>query len=173
MRIHSLATRAYRHLNTQSLIRVNNFNINLNSKRVIIANTRDMSASIHPVASSADPATGDQPAHPLPDVTAPHDTAPPPKVDAPAPSGAAKKEGKPQKQGGGGAPQQGKSKDKKDKKGGGGGSSGPLELSPPPEYFEERIKIFDEYMEKYKKHVAGELRHYHSPTFVVDLEENR
>lgn len=36
--------------------------------------------------------------------------------------------------------------------------SGPLELSPAPEYFDERIKIFDEYKAKYDAEVAGKLR---------------
>ena len=99
----------------------------------------------HPVSSSADPKPVEQqPSHPLPDVTAPHDTAAPPKV---AEEG---KKAAPAKQ-----QQQGAKKEKKDKKAGSGASAGPLELTPPPEYFEERIKIFDEYMEKYKKHVAG------------------
>lgn len=44
-------------------------------------------------------------------------------------------------------------KDKKDKKG--GGASGPLELSPPPEFFAERLKIYDEWKAKYDKFVAG------------------
>lgn len=114
-----------------------------------------MSAA-HPVSSSADPKSATaQPSHPLPDVTAPHDTAPPVPV-AGAADGAApaeKKAAKPQQQQ---QQQQGQKKEKKDKKAGAGASAGPLELSPPPEYFQERIKIFDEYMEKYKKHVAGE-----------------
>ena len=46
----------------------------------------------------------------------------------------------------------GKKKDKKEKKGGGGA----LELNPPPEYFAERIKIYDEYKAKYDKWVSGE-----------------
>ena len=89
-------------------------------------------------------------------MTAPHDTAPLAPV-AGAADGAApaeKKAAKPQQQ------QQGQKKEKKDKKAGAGASAGPLELSPPPEYFQERIKIFDEYMEKYKKHVAGEYRRW-------------
>lgn len=47
-------------------------------------------------------------------------------------------------------------KPKKDKTAGGGGSSGPLELNPPPGYFEERIKIFDEWKAKYDADIAGE-----------------
>lgn len=43
-------------------------------------------------------------------------------------------------------------KEKKEKKG------GISELSPPPEYFEERIKIFDEYMAKYQDFVAKQPR---------------
>jgi threonyl-tRNA synthetase len=38
-----------------------------------------------------------------------------------------------------------------------GAPSGPLELNPPPGYFEERIKIFDEYKAKYDAEIAGEL----------------
>jgi threonyl-tRNA synthetase len=107
-----------------------------------------MSTSAHPVSSTAEPAPATEQHGPLPDVTAPHDTAaPPPAAGAPQKGKQQQKEGK-----------EGKSKDKKDKKGGGGGSSGPLELAPPPGYFEERIKIFDEYMAKYKQHVAGESR---------------
>lgn len=44
-------------------------------------------------------------------------------------------------------------KEKKDKKG--GGASGPLELSPPPEFFAERLKIYDEWKAKYDKFVTG------------------
>jgi threonyl-tRNA synthetase len=44
-------------------------------------------------------------------------------------------------------------KPKKDKAA--GGSSGPLELSPAPQFFDERIKIFDEYKAKYDAEVAG------------------
>ncbi|EIW70244.1 threonine-tRNA ligase [Tremella mesenterica] len=48
-------------------------------------------------------------------------------------------------------------KAKKDKKAG-GGDGGPLELSPPPEYFSERIKIYDEWKVKYDKWVAEQPR---------------
>lgn len=52
--------------------------------------------------------------------------------------------------------QQGQKKnDKKDKKGGGGAIA---ELNPPPEFFAERIKIFDEYKAKYEAHVAAQPR---------------
>ena len=44
-------------------------------------------------------------------------------------------------------------KPKKDKAA--SGPSGPLELSPAPEYFDERIKIFDEYKKKYDAEIAG------------------
>lgn len=81
----------------------------------------------------------------MPDVTAPHDTAPPPPV-----AGAQQPKGKPQGV-------KGQSKEKKDKKAGAGASSGPLEVTPPPQFFEDRIKIWDEYMAKYKQHVAGEF----------------
>lgn len=89
--------------------------------------SRNMSAAAHPVSSAADPAP---PAEGLNPVT-------------PKASDAAKAEAKQQK------------KDKKEKKG--GGSSGPLELNPPPEFFAERIKIFDEYKAKYDKWVSGEI----------------
>lgn len=89
-----------------------------------------MSTAAHPVSSASDPAP---PAEGLNPVT-------------PKASDASKSEGKQQKKEG-----------KKDKKAGGGGSSGPLELNPPPEFFAERIKIFDEYKAKYDKWVSGEL----------------
>lgn len=111
---------------------------------------RTMSTSLHSVGSTAEPAAPSQPSGPMPDVTAPHDTAPPPPVAA-APDGEQPK-GKPQQQ-----QQKGQPKEKKEKKSGGGGSSGPLEVTPPPQFFEDRIKIFDEYMAKYKQHIAGEL----------------
>lgn len=107
---------------------------------------RTMATSVHPVSSSAEASKATQPTHPLPDVTSPHDTAPPPPV-AGEPKQAKQQATK------------GQPKEKKDKKAGGGGSgAGPLELSPPPEYFQERVKIFDEYMEKYKKSIAGASR---------------
>jgi threonyl-tRNA synthetase len=86
-----------------------------------------MSAAAHPVTSTSDPAP---PAEGLQPVT-------------PGASDAAAKQQK----------QQGK-KEKKDKKGG-GGAGGPLELNPPPEFFAERMKIFDEYKAKYDKWVSG------------------
>jgi threonyl-tRNA synthetase len=49
--------------------------------------------------------------------------------------------------------QQGKKADKKDKKGG-----AVTELNPPPEWFAERIKIFDEHMAKYNEFVAKQER---------------
>jgi threonyl-tRNA synthetase len=57
----------------------------------------------------------------------------------PAKQGKQAKEAKPKKEKAAGAP------------------SGPLELNPPPGYFEERIKIFDEYKAKYDAEIAGEL----------------
>jgi hypothetical protein len=89
-----------------------------------------MSASTapHPVHSNAD---APKPAEGLEPVTAGASATPSAK---PAKEG---KQGKP----------------KKEK--GGGGSSGPLELSPAPEFFDERIKIFDEYKAKYDAEVAG------------------
>jgi hypothetical protein len=88
-----------------------------------------MSASTapHPVHSNAD---APKPAEGLEPVTAGASATPAAK---PANEG---KQGKP----------------KKDK---GGGSSGPLELSPAPQFFDERIKIFDEYKAKYDAEVAG------------------
>lgn len=50
------------------------------------------------------------------------------------------------------AAHEGKKKEKKEKK---GGASGPLELSPPPEFFAERLKIYDEWKTKYDQFVAG------------------
>lgn len=50
--------------------------------------------------------------------------------------------------------QQGKATDKKDKKGGGAIA----ELSPPPEFIAERVKIFDDYMAKYTDYVAKQPR---------------
>ena len=91
-----------------------------------------MSASTapHPVSSTAEapaPAVGSE------------QTA----AGASAPAAAA---GKPAKEAKAGKP-------KKDKAA--SGPSGPLELSPAPEYFDERIKIFDEYKAKYDAEVAG------------------
>lgn len=76
----------------------------------------------------------------MPDVTAPHDTAPPPPIADAKPKPHPK------------AP-----KEKKDKKAGAGSgqNSGPLEVTPPPQFFEDRIKIWDEYMAQYNKSVAG------------------
>lgn len=57
-----------------------------------------------------------------------------------------------------GREKQGKAKDKKDKKAGGSGSGGgSLELAEPPEFFAERIKIFDEYKAKYDTWIAGQF----------------
>ncbi|KAK4687280.1 threonyl-tRNA synthetase, partial [Tremellales sp. Uapishka_1] len=105
-----------------------------------------MSTSVHPVVSTSKP-------------------APPPAIEpeaaAVAPQEKAAKQPKDKKEG----------KPKKDKKG--GGSSGEVskciwlgvvsanllyeQLSPPPEFFAERIKIFDEYKAKYEKWVSGKL----------------
>lgn len=98
-----------------------------------------MSTGPHPISSTADPAP---PAEGLESVTPGASATTTPAVKGGA-NGDGAKDGK-------------KQKEKKDKKAG-GGSSGPLELSPPPEYFAERIKIFDEYKVKYDKWVAGEL----------------
>lgn len=89
-----------------------------------------MSASTapHPVHSTAE---APKPAEGLEPVTA---------GASATPAGKAGKEGK-----------QGKPKKEK----AGGGTSGPLELSPAPEFFDERIKIFDEYKKKYDAEVAG------------------
>ena len=40
---------------------------------------------------------------------------------------------------------------------GGGGGGGSLELSPPPEFFAERIRIYDEYKAKQDKWISGGL----------------
>lgn len=88
-----------------------------------------MSTAIHPVTSTSEPAA---PAEGLDPVTS----------GASATPAAAKKAEKVEKAA------------KKEKKGGGGGT-GPQELSPPPEFFQERIKIFDEYKAKFEKWVAG------------------
>lgn len=97
----------------------------VNAHRLLLPPIRTMSAAAHPVTSTANPAP---PAEGLEPVT-------------PKASDAAKAEAKHQKK-----------EAKKEKK---GGSSGPLELNPPPEFFQERIKIFDEYKAKYDKWVAG------------------
>ncbi|WVQ78227.1 threonine-tRNA ligase [Cryptococcus sp. DSM 104549] len=60
---------------------------------------------------------------------------------------------------------EGGKKDKKDKKKDKGGNAGPLELSPPPEFFAERIKIYDEYKAKYDAHVAAQPREPITITF--------
>lgn len=56
--------------------------------------------------------------------------------------------------------QQQQQKAKKEKKVAAVGPNGPIgaELAPPPGYFEERIKIFDEYMAKYEAFVAAQPR---------------
>jgi threonyl-tRNA synthetase len=90
------------------------------------------STAPHPVSSTAE---APKPAEGLEPVTAGASATP-----APAAAGKPGKEGK-------------AGKPKKDKAA--GGSSGPLELSPAPEYFDERIKIFDEYKKKYDAEVAG------------------
>lgn len=93
-----------------------------------------MSAAAHPISSTSDPAP---PAEGLAPVT-------------PGAGDVAQSGSKPQQQ-----KKEGKAgKEKKDKKA--GGSSGPLELNPPPEFFAERIKIFDEHKAKYDQWVAGE-----------------
>ena len=93
-----------------------------------------MSTAPHPVSSSAD---GAKPAASL------HSIVPPEAGSSSAPKPMAN-----------GHPKPAKTKEKKDKKGGEGGSS-LKELSPPPEFFSERIKIFDEYKAKYNARVAG------------------
>jgi hypothetical protein len=50
----------------------------------------------------------------------------------------------------------GKAKDKK----GGSTGAGLADLNPPPEFFQERIKIFDEYKAKYDKWVSGRSIHF-------------
>lgn len=56
------------------------------------------------------------------------------------------------------APAAGAGKDKKEKKEKKKGPPPSGELQPPPEFFEERIKIFDEHMAKYKAFVAAQPR---------------
>ncbi|KAL1407409.1 threonyl-tRNA synthetase [Vanrija albida] len=56
------------------------------------------------------------------------------------------------------APAAGAGKEKKEKKEKKKGPPPSGELSPPPEFFEERIKIFDEHMAKYKAFVAEQPR---------------
>lgn len=97
-----------------------------------------VSSAPHPVSSTAE---APKAAEGLEPVTAGASATP-----APAP--ATVKQGKEGKQ-----PKE--AKPKKDKSG--GAPSGPLELNPPPGYFEERIKIFDEYKAKYDAEIAGEL----------------
>ncbi|OCF35327.1 threonine-tRNA ligase [Kwoniella heveanensis BCC8398] len=93
-----------------------------------------MSTAAHPVHSTSEPA---KPAEGLEPVT---------------PGASATTANKKQDQN----PKQFKVKEKKEKKQGGGG--GQLELNPPPEFFAERIKIYDEYKEKYEKFVAEQER---------------
>jgi threonyl-tRNA synthetase len=97
----------------------------------------------HPVHSTAKPAHAAEGLNPV----TPGASATSARVE-----GATKPEGAKKAQ-----QQSGKSKDKKEKKAGGGEDKGPLELSPPPEYFAERIKIYDKYKAKYDKWAAGEL----------------
>lgn len=98
--------------------------------RVESVRAMSVSNAPHPVSSTAQPPKA---AEGLEPVTAGASSTP-----------TAAKEGKPK--------QDKPAKAKKEK---GGGSSGPLELNPPPGYFEERIKIFDEYKAKYQAEVAG------------------
>ena len=91
-------------------------------------------STAHPVSSTAEPPKA---AEGLEPVTAGASATP---ADAAAGKQAQPKEVK-------------QAKPKKDKVA--GGSSGPLELTPPPGFFEERIKIFDEYKAKYDAEVAG------------------
>lgn len=128
-----------------SLVQQSSFNHRLTSSSRFQST---MSAAAHPIHSTSQPA---KPAEGLEPVTPGASATPAPSAangDAKAPAAApagGKDKGEKAK-----AP-----KEKKDKKAG-GGSSGPLELSPPPEYFQERIKIFDEYKAKYVQWVSGE-----------------
>ncbi|TYJ55343.1 threonine-tRNA ligase [Cryptococcus floricola] len=54
---------------------------------------------------------------------------------------------------------------KEAKKSKGGSSSGPLVLSPEPAFFDERLKIYDEYKTKYEKFVAEQPREPITITF--------
>jgi threonyl-tRNA synthetase len=100
---------------------------------------QNMSAAAHPITSTSEPAPV---AEGLAPVGAGEATSANSDPKA-KPQQQGKKDGKDGKAG----------KDKKDKKA--GSSSGPLELNPPPEFFAERIKIFDEYKAKYDQFVAG------------------
>ena len=105
-------------------------------RTVVLHSTRTMSsAATHPISSSSDPA---RPAEGLNPVT-------------PGASDASKAAAHKEKAAG---QQKGDKKDKKDQKGG-GASGGSLELDPPPEFFAERLKIYDEYKAKYDKWVSG------------------
>ncbi len=96
------------------------------------------STATRPVSSTSDPAP---PAEGLNPIT--------PGASAAKQNGDAPKEGK---------EKPGKSKDKKDKKASGGGGGAGLELSTPPEFFAERINIYDEYKAKYDQWVSGKLQ---------------
>lgn len=143
-RLIEIARASYRRLDTYP------FNVHIASRRIIDQTSilradhiRSMSTSAHPVSSTAQPA---RPAEGLEPITPGASATSASAEGATKPNGgAAKQEGQKQQQ---------PKKDKKEKKSGGGGGSG--ELNPPPEYFAERIKIFDEYKAKYDKFVAGE-----------------
>jgi threonyl-tRNA synthetase len=123
----------------------------LNYQVMSVANTP------HPVSSSSEPpkaAVGPEP-------VTPGASATPAPASAPAAEakdrgkGKEAKQPKPKKEKAEGAPNGAadSAKPKKEKP----APSGPLELSPPPGYFDERIKIFDEYKAKYDAEVAGKL----------------
>ena len=93
-----------------------------------------MSTAPHPTTSTSQPPKAAEGLEPV---------TPGQSATKPQPNGAPKEGGK-DKAG----------KAKKDKKAAGGDAS-PLELNPPPGFFEARIKIYDDWKEKYTKWIAG------------------
>ena len=102
-------------------------------------------SATHPITSTSDPAP---PAEGLNPVT--------PGASSVNPKAKGQKEAKAK----GGPEGEGKQtkKDKKEKKA--GGTAGGV-LNPPPEYFAERIKIYDEYKAKHDQWVSGESEAHH------------
>lgn len=127
-----LISRSLRSLSLTSARRAPQYSFNTSTRSLGPQILRTMSSTApHPVSSTAEPPKA---AEGLEPVTAGASSTPA------AAKPAHPKEGK-------------QAKPKKDK--GGGGSSGPLELQPPPGYFEERIKIFDEWKAKNEAAIAG------------------
>ena len=119
-------------------------NISFGQYRSLSARAMSTSAP-HPISSTSDPAA---PAEGLSPIT--------PESSSAHPKANGQKEVKAK----GGADGEGKQskKDKKEKKASGSATGGVLD--PPPEYFAERIKIYDEYKEKYDQWVSGESTHH-------------